>query len=120
MTIRNMKKLALAANAVTFADPSSIRNTLRVKNGITEKKVGTIAATNIRTEFIANEQAVLTQGTATGSEPLSIRVVISGSQANATELQRMWENMKSNVDTSVVAGTLNGFLPAEATLVIGA
>ena len=118
MTQRQAKLQSCDSNSVTFADPSNIQHTFRVKNTRTPKQVFGISLTNNRLEFIENDTADQSNGDKTVKEPLSVRVVISGSLEAKAELTQMWLDTKANVDSAITDGALDGFKPTHTTAIV--
>lgn len=117
MTLRQAKLQSVDSNSVTYADPSDIQHTFRVKNTRTPKQVFGVPLTNNRLEFIENNTAAQSDGDKTVKEPLSVRVVISGSLQAKEELTQMWADSKANVDLAIADGALDGFKPTHTTLI---
>lgn len=111
------KLQSVDVNSVTFADPSDINHTFRVKNSRTPKNLQGVPLTNNRMEFIDNSHAVRISGDNVAKEPLSIRVIISGSIESETEVLQRWTDMKTNVDAAIVDGALKGFKPTQDTTI---
>lgn len=118
MTQQTAKLQSVDANSVTFADPTDISHTLRVKNNRTPKTLYGVQLTNNRIEFIENDTALRSNGDKQVKEPLSVRVVISGSIESEDELTQMWANSKVNVDSAIADGALKGFKPTQATQIV--
>lgn len=115
MTQRNAKLQTIESNSVTFADPMDVNHTFRMKNGRAQKSISGVQLTNNRIEFIDNDTAAQTDGDKTVKEPLSVRVVISGSIEAKAQLSQMWADTKVNVDAAIADGALNGFKATEQT-----
>lgn len=111
------KKQSLNGSSVIWADPSNVEHTVRAKVSKVQKNTSVGAVSNIATEVVNVLPADITKGTNVATESLSIRVRLSGSAENHAALKAEWVATKAHVDAVIDAGSLQGFIPADANIV---
>lgn len=105
-----LRVVAIDNNSVTFADPTDISHTTRIKQSRTDKNVEGVKLVNNRFEVIENARFNVTAGQSVVPDVQSIRLSISGATTSEAELIRKWSVFKHNVDTLIADGALQGFL----------
>lgn len=70
--------IGTSGNTADYKDRTS-EKFIRLKTSTSRKTVDGIGCNNVRTDIIYNADSPITQGTSTGTDKLSIRVSISGS-----------------------------------------
>lgn len=100
-------------NGVVYADPAVANMQIRFKQSEQIKNLDGFSLTNHVTEIIVNDIVTFTKGQKTISEPISVRVRVSGSteaQARLKELLKLGKQLETWADEHVY----RGFRPVSA------
>lgn len=111
------RKLFADAKSINLADTADLNHTLAVKQGSSKKVIKGVTALNNRLEFVESVTGLVTEGTATVDEIISLRVSMSGSVQNHALIAERWKVLKANVDAAIADAALQGFLPVNAVFV---
>lgn len=105
-------------NSVLFEDPSKASSTMRVKRNLGRKTVDTLKLHNIRSEYIVSREST-PQGVADTNirEPLTVRLITTGSDSNQVEIDKMINTLFAAVN-QLRAERAAGRLPAPDTVLV--
>lgn len=85
-------------NVVLFEDPTKASSTFRIKRNLGRKLVDDLKLHNIRSEYVIARE-VTPDGVTDGNirEPLTVRLIASGSDQNQTEIDKMIDTLMAAV-----------------------
>lgn len=109
-----MKKLRSDATGVTYADPTDPDFTCRFKFSTAKKTIDGNSVTNQVTEIIYNVPNDVAIGSCTASDPISVRVKISGSHLSESRIAAILDCFCHDCPTWQTEGVLTGFEPTTA------
>lgn len=106
-------------NSVLFEDPNNTASTLRHKRNLGRKVVDEARLHNIRSEYIIQREHTPSGITDLNiREPLSVRVIITGSDGNQAELDKMVDTLFKVVSDSKAVRAAGRLLPSDSVLTI--
>lgn len=108
----NTKVYSRGSNGITYADPQHPGFTVRFKTSPTQKVVDGLRMDNFATEIILNEAYLATLGTAQFTDPLSIRVRVSGAAVSMTRLAELLTQLCGQIPTWCTEDVFLGFEPS--------
>lgn len=107
----NFRKISATAGEVQYANPADVTHTCRVGVVRSPKTAGSVSLTNVRAEMVEAIRPVVSDGTNTGVENLSIRIVVSGSTKNKALLRAAVARTFTNYLACMDDGLSDGFVP---------
>lgn len=111
MTDVNTKLLRQLPDGVIYADPANPNFTVRFKTTSQPKSLNGLSTTNRISEIIYNDLNEVTIGAATGIDPLSVRLRVSGSVESHDRLVEIINGLAGQVATWNSQDVLKGFTP---------
>lgn len=112
MPSTNTKVYSRGTNGVLFADPANPGFTVRFKTSTTQKVIDGLRMDNYATEIIVNEAHLATIGTDQFSDPLSIRIRVSGAAVSMARLKEVLNSIALQLPTWGTEDVLLGFEPS--------
>jgi hypothetical protein len=111
MSMANTKVLSRGTNGVLYADPVNPGFTARFKTSVTQKVIDGIRMDNYATEIIVNESHLATIGDEQFSDPLSIRIRVSGAAVSMPRLKTVLASIAGQLSDWGDEDVLLGFEP---------
>lgn len=106
-------------NSVLFEDPNNTSSTFRHKRNLGRKDVDGLKLHNIRSEYICMRTKTPTGVADTNiREPLSVRLICTGSDANQAEIDKMIDTLVEAVKSSRSVRAAGRLLPSDSVIVI--
>lgn len=107
----NTQKLRSDAVSVTFADPKDPDFTVRFKTTTSKKTLQGIATDNYVTEIIVNDDNPVTLNGQSVTDPLSLRIKVSGAVVSQDRLKTISASIASQLPTWYTENVFLGFEP---------
>lgn len=108
----NTQILTRDAYGVTYADPADPDFTVRFKTNRNVKGLNGVNVDNYLTEIIVNDRYEVTMGSVTATDPLSVRIRVSGSIESMGRLKDILNQVALQVSGWGTENVLLGFEPA--------
>lgn len=105
------KVYSRGANGILYADPTNPGFTVRFKTSTTQKVIDGLRMDNYATEIIVNEAYIATVGSEQFSDPLSIRIRVSGAAVSMARLKLVLGSVAAQLRTWGTEDVLLGFEP---------
>lgn len=99
------------ANGIEYQDPASPGFKVRFKTSKTPKRLDNLRTNNVATEIIVNDVQTVSKDAATGDDPLSIRIRISGSELSHARLQEILAGLSKQLPIWSTENVILGFEP---------
>lgn len=112
MTDVNTQLLRQLSDGAIYADPADPDFSVRFKTTSAPKSLNGISTTNRITEIIINDLSEVTVGSATGIDPLSVRLRVSGSVESHARLVELVNSLGGKLSTWTGQNVLKGFPPS--------
>lgn len=117
MTSRNTKVFSRDASGVTFADPLSVTGfSVRFKTTSARKTIDGLLLQNSATEIIVQDTNKVSVGDKTVSDPLSIRVRVSGAVNSKARVIAIMNSIAAQMPAWAAEDVLSGFEPVTVPL----
>lgn len=107
----NTKVYSRGNNGVLYADPANPGFTVRFKTSTTQKVIDGLRMDNYATEIIVNEAYIATVGSEQFSDPLSIRIRVSGAAVSMARLDEILASIATQIPTWSGEDVFLGFEP---------
>lgn len=107
----NTKVYSRGANGILYADPANPGFTVRFKTSTTQKVIDGLRMDNFATEIIVNEAHIATVGTEQFSDPLSVRIRVSGAAVSMDRLKTVLSSIATQLTAWGTEDVLLGFEP---------
>lgn len=106
-------------NSVLFEDPNNTNSTFRHKRNLGRKDVDGVRLHNIRSEYIV-QRTKQPSGIvdSTIREPLSVRLITTGSDQNQAEIDKMIDTLILAVHANRASRAAGRLIPSDVTLSI--
>lgn len=111
MSVNALQLYSQQSNGVTFSDPEKPDFTVRFKTTSNQKVIDGQRVTNYITEIAANDNHVVSVGSADASDALSVRIRTSGSLQSMDRLEQMLLDLAAKVGTWKTEKVFIGFNP---------
>lgn len=113
----NLRPTTVVAGSVTFADPSNILNTTRIKNGASTILVDGVKVPFARAELISARQVSvpMCDSECTSSTPTSVRIYISGPIGSKGAMIAQFKAAVANMITAIETDDVLSGFPAQST-----
>lgn len=106
-------------NSVLFEDPNNVSSTFRHKRNLGRKDVDSVRLHNIRSEYIVQRQKTpVGIDNPTVREPLSVRLITTGSDANQVEIDKMIDTLMAAVKATREARAAGRLIPSDVVIEI--
>lgn len=106
-------------NSVLFEDPTNSSSTFRHKRNLGRKDVDSVRLHNIRSEYIIQRTKTPNGITdVTVREPLSVRLITTGSDANQSEIDKMISTLIAAVLATRQERAAGRLIPSDTAIVI--
>lgn len=115
----NLRPTSVVAGSVTFADPSNILNTTRIKNGASTILVDGVKVPFARAELISSRQVdvPLCDSECMSTTPTSVRIYLSGPIGSKAAIIAQFEAAVANMRTAIETDDILSGFPAQSTTV---
>lgn len=111
MPNRNTQLLKRDNTGTIYADPLAPNFSVRFKTTTARKSVDGLLMNNVVTEIILNDLSVVTVGSKTVNDPLSIRIRTSGADASMTRIKQALVALCGQVPAWATENVILGFEP---------
>lgn len=114
MTLKIQK---IESNGVVYADPLRPLQTVRFRSTVSPKVLSGVQTKNYLTEIIVNDDNPVTVAGVAGSDPVSVRIRVSGSAESMPRIKKILAGLGVQLDDWADESVFIGFNPVTAPVI---